>query len=355
MSNPYKNLPDFCYWSKVMSAPAPGLIDPVVKAKIITPEQKVATMGSCFAQHLAKHISKSGLNYYISEPAPENLDPQIALQRNYGVFSARFGNVYTVKQALQLFDRAFGTFVPEDSVWKRGGIFVDAFRPTIEPDGFRDIEALENDRVNHFNCIRDMFVKSDWLVFTLGLTEGWRSRIDGAVYPIAPGVAGGVFDSLKYDFVNFTINEVIEDLTVLITKIRALDCNKKILLTVSPVPLIATYEARHVLVSTTYSKSVLRVAADEIERKFQDVIYFPSYEIITSPATGGRYYLDDLRQVTELGVNHVMRVFGKHFFDKVLDSNRTKNECASALSFSNNPCVVCDEEEIIRALKLSGF
>jgi len=87
----------------------------------------------------------------------------------------------------------------------------------------------------------------------------------------------------------------------------------KILLTVSPVPLVATYEKRHVLVSNTVSKSVLRVAADEVERAFDNVIYFPSYEIITSPANSGKYYQDDLRRVTDIGIDHVMRVFSKHF------------------------------------------
>jgi hypothetical protein len=42
------------------------------------------------------------------------------------------------------------------------------------------------------------------------------------------------------------------------------------------------------------------------------VAYFPSYEIVTSTASRGRYFADDCRDVTEEGVDHVMRVFFRH-------------------------------------------
>ena len=85
------------------------------------------------------------------------------------------------------------------------------------------------------------------------------------------------------------------------------------ILTVSPVPLIATYEKRHVLVSTTYSKSVLRAAAEVATRQFSNCHYFPAYEIITGNYNRGRYFEDDLRSVTAEGVDHVMKLFIKHY------------------------------------------
>jgi hypothetical protein len=45
--------------------------------------------------------------------------------------------------------------------------------------------------------------------------------------------------------------------------------------------------------------------------------YFPSYEVITSPASRGAYYADDLRTVTEAGVEHVMRLFFRHLAEGV--------------------------------------
>ena len=89
------------------------------------------------------------------------------------------------------------------------------------------------------------------------------------------------------------------------------------ILTVSPVPLTATAEDRGVLVSTTLSKSVLRVAAEEISRERDYVAYFPSYEIVTGNYTRGAYFGEDLRSITEAGVAHVMRLFMKHYTSEV--------------------------------------
>jgi hypothetical protein len=57
-----------------------------------------------------------------------------------------------------------------------------------------------------------------------------------------------------------------------------------VILTVSPVPLAATFTGRDVLVANMYSKSVLRAVAEEIRARFDFVDYFPSYEsVMLSP------------------------------------------------------------------------
>jgi hypothetical protein len=352
MANPYQDKDDHCFWSRAMTWPAPGQINPVISGTTIGADARIATMGSCFAQHLARFVKASGLNYYVAEAAPAGMSEAAANASNYGIFSARFGNVYTVRQAVQLFDRAFGAFAPADDVWAKGGRFVDAFRPTIEPEAFSSPDDVRRAARGHLACVREMFERFDWLVFTLGLTEGWRAKADGAVYPVAPGVAGGSFDPSRYEFVNFSAAEVSSDLAALVDRIRKVNPRGRILLTVSPVPLIATYENRHVWVSTTYSKAALRVAADETERRYQHVIYFPSYEVITSPASGGRYYADDLRSVTDLGVKHVMRLFHRHFIEGA--THRT--DVSASLPTANfGGDVICDEEVIETALRASGF
>src|SRR5205823_3059266 len=69
---------------------------------------------------------------------------------------------------------------------------------------------------------------------------------------------------------------------------------------------------RHVLVSTTYSKSVLRVAAQQLTESLDGVHYFPSYEIVTGNFSRGAYFADDLRSILEPGVEHVMSLFFRH-------------------------------------------
>ena len=353
--NPYRGLPDTSFWSRAVSRVQHGQIDPVGNSRVILPSERVATIGSCFAQHLSRQIQASGLDYFVTERSPPGMSPQQSTANNYGTFSARYGNVYTVRQALQLFDMAFGNFSPVETVWEAEAGYVDAFRPRIDqhPKSSRD-EVIDS-RGEHLGFVRQVFEESDWMVFTLGLTEAWRSKLDGSVFPLAPGVAGGSFDPSRHEFVNFTAFEVFSDLDLLYKKMRAVNPRIRMLLTVSPVNLVATYEKRHVLQSTVCSKAALRVAADEMERKYDNVIYFPSYEIITSPSSEGRYYQDDFRDVTKIGISHVMRVFKRHFIDGVEAAGTPHIKPPMVLSPSAMSQVVCDEIAIENTLKESGF
>ncbi|MDO9525276.1 MAG: GSCFA domain-containing protein, partial [Gemmobacter sp.] len=109
------------------------------------------------------------------------------------------------------------------------------------------------------------------------------------------------------------VPETLADLMEALTLLRSHNPDVRILLTVSPVPLNATFEDRHVFVATTLSKAVLRVAADHAARALPDCAYFPSYEIITSPQVRGRYFGPDCRAVLPEGVAHVMKTFFRHF------------------------------------------
>ncbi len=315
MSHPYKNQPDYAYWGRAVAKVEPALVDPVVSAPFtISITDKVATAGSCFAQHIARYLKINGFNYYVQESCHPLVGYEMASKYNYGAFSTRYGNVYTSRQLLQLFNRAFGEFDPVETAWQLDdGAWVDPLRPQIQPGGFRTRQELDLDRGQHLRHVNTMFRELDVFIFTFGLTECWLSEEDGTAYPVCPGVSGGTFDPERYRFVNFGVDEVNRDFERFMDKLRTVNPKARVILTVSPVPLVATAEDRHVLVSTTYSKSVLRVVAEQITRKYADVAYFPSYEIITGGFTRGRYFANDLRSVTEEGVVHVMRLFLKHY------------------------------------------
>lgn len=317
VTNPYQALPEYTRWSKAVAGrPAPE-VDPAAGGFPfkIAAQDRVATGGSCFAQHIARHLADNGFNYFVVEPGHSLLayGPSLAKAYNYGTYSARYGNIYTSRQLLQLFQRAYGTFTPEENVWRdRRGRILDPFRPEIQPDGFASERELELDRAQHLAAVRRMFEELDVFVFTLGLTEYWYCRADGAVLPICPGVGGGTFSDDICAFGNLGVDEVLRDMETFIELLRSVNKTARIVLTVSPVPLAATAETRHVLVSTTYSKSVLRVAAEMLTQRHSHVGYFPSYEVITGNFNRGEYYAANLRDVVEDGVEHVMGLFLRH-------------------------------------------
>ncbi len=314
-SHPYESLPNYTRWSRAVARPAMHEVDPVVGFPFkITAADKVATAGSCFAQHIARHLRKNGFNYFIAEDGHPIGDEALRDRFGYGTYSARYGNIYTSRQLHQLLRRAYGEFVPVVDHWRSPKVkgFIDPFRPTIQADGFATLEELRRDREQHLARVRYMIENLDYFVFTLGLTETWFNREDGAVFPICPGVSGGEYDESKTGFVNLSAYDVVADMKAALGFLFAKNPKAKVILTVSPVPLAATALHRHVLTSTTLSKSVLRVAAEVLSQELPNVAYFPSYEIITGAYTRGSYFAEDLRSVTEAGVEHVMGLFLKH-------------------------------------------
>lgn len=320
---PYHDQPNTAFWSRSVARLPLQQVNPVnTPCFSIRPHTRVATAGSCFAQHISRHLGSIGVDPYVTERG-HPIVAEVAKDFQYGLYTARYGNIYTSRQLVQLFERAYGILRPKTDIWVGEQCFFDPFRPGIL-GGFATELELKLDREKHFAAVREMFQNLDVFVFTLGLTETWAAREDGCVYPSCPGAIAGSFDADKHHFINLSVRDVTHEMARFISYLRGVNKSSKIILTISPVPLVATATPTHVLPATIYSKSVLRVAAHQLSSEFDDVEYFPSYEIITGPQTRGAYFSDDLRTVTAEGVQQVMSLFSAAY---VGDINLTpKNE-----------------------------
>ncbi|HWV52805.1 GSCFA domain-containing protein [Pseudorhodoplanes sp.] len=342
MKNPYNSAPASAFWRTGVADVAPwGLSDLYKKTFPIGPTDRIVTAGSCFAQHIGRHMRKAGFRFKNYEPAPPMFPKKLRGKFNYGVFSARYCNIYTARQLVQLFDRAFDIWSPHEDLWNDSKGWYDAFRPAVEPMPFASREEAIASRQSHFRAVRKVFKESDVFIFTLGLTEAWISKADEAVYPVCPGVHGGAFDSQKYAFKNFDYEETLADMRSFVSKVRDVNPRLKILLTVSPVPLTATASNKHVMVATTYSKSVLRAVAGKLADEDEQIDYFPSYEIISSPAMNGVFFEANKRSVAALGVDYVM----SHFFAEhppLLSAVPTKTNQNAVVAGSDDD-LICEE------------
>jgi hypothetical protein len=351
-SSPYLGIEKAARWRDSVASRSPESINPHFKKGFrILPEHRIASAGSCFAQRISQALRTAGYNYFVTEPGAPILTDAERADLGFGLYSARYGNVYTVAQLLQLFLRAFGRFEPAEPVWRnQQDLFVDPFRSGVQPSGFESEAACLWDRRSHLKAVRRLFEEMDVFIFTLGLTEGWKSAEDGAVFPNCPGSGhGGHYDETRHLFHNFGVNEVVSQLNEFIALLGEVNPACRIILTVSPVPLIATFESRHVLQSTVYSKSVLRVACEEVVRRHEHVTYFASYEIVTATGDSKRYFLDDRRDVSDDAVRHVLSCFAEQFMDAELRVSAA-GTAASPQAPAKGPKPICDEDEILRAM-----
>lgn len=198
-----------------------------------------------------------------------------------------------------------------------------------------------------------MFETADVLMLTLGLTEHWQGA-DGAAFPLAPGVVSPQAEAADYRFVNASCADIVAEGDALLAQLHEVNPKLRMVMTVSPVPLIATYEPRHVLVSTVASKSILRAAIDELCRQHAWVAYFPSYEIIAAHPARGQYFMPDLREVSAEGVARVMTLFRRHYLDASATAPVGDPSPAAVTitaddlrRFADQQAVVCDEDAIV--------
>lgn len=338
MTNPYRSQPDRAYWKRTVGAVHFADLHDLWQPVRLTRQDRIATAGSCFAQHIGRNLALRGAHYLDMEPAPAVFGSENEARRwGFGVFSCRYGNIYTARQLLQLFHEAHGTRTPAERVWQRGDRFFDALRPGIDPVGqasAADVLAL---RERHLGAVRRMFATVDLFVFTLGLTEGWASRDDGTIYPLAPGVVAGDYDPARHVFRNLRYGQILADMREFWQALKAVNPAARMLLTVSPVPLAATAGPEHVLVASTYSKSVLRAVAGDLAADEADIGYFPSYEIISTHPGRGAFFEPDQRNVNPTGVDLVMR----HFFSGTL-----AREFGNPVDQAEESDLICDESRL---------
>lgn len=338
--NPYKIQPERAFWRASVGSRHYADLADLWQPMPLRKSDKIATAGSCFAQHIGNNLAARGAAFMDMEPAPPLFaSTSEARKWGYGVFSCRYGNVYTTRQLIQLFDEAHGNRTPVERVWEKDGRFYDALRASIDPAGQDSAETILALRERHLDAVRRMFAELDVFVFTLGLTEGWENVEDGTMFAVAPGTVAGTYDPSRHVFRNLRHSEIRADLVSFWEKLRSVNPGARILLTVSPVPLAATATQNHVLVATTYSKSVLRAVAGELAEDIEDIHYFPSYEIISSHPARGMFFEPDLRNVNPFGVNYVMT----HFFSGALarefgDTLVTEEQDDLEL--------ICDEEKL---------
>lgn len=332
---PYDDLPTKNFWkTAVAEALCNGeRFDFLTSGAPLGIDSKIASVGSCFAQHIGSWLTANNYNYQ-----------QSALETN-AICSFAFGNIYTPRSLLQWLHLATDPDAPQINagIYSKSGIYFDLLRPLFNEKGFYSENSLVDARRMAVEELRRVVESSDLFIFTLGLTEAWRDT-EGIFYPVCPGVIQGKFDAKEHHFHNFSYDEIRSDLLLLRKTLTKLNKDITLILTVSPVPLTATATDNHVLVASHGSKSILRAAAGSLVNEFDNVLYFPSYEIVLSPLKLDPRFEDNKRTVKISAVEQVMT-----YFEEALTGEKALGVSTQTLALTSNE-VICDEE-MIKAIR----
>lgn len=350
MPHPYKDRDSKFYWKTAVADVGGFGLGALWTPKFkVGKTSKIITSGSCFAQHISRRLVDRGYTWLDAEPGPNLEAPEAKRKFNYGIFSFRTGNIYTANMLLQWLSFAFQRSTPTLEPLIKDGRFYDPYRQQIEPNGFSSIDDLLTSREATLDAIRTAFTEADVFLFTFGLTEAWHDVKTGQEYSACPGVVAGTFDPSHTKLVNHSFGATLRqfrDALRIVNEHRTQ--NIRVITTVSPVPLTATASDKHVLVATTYSKSVLRSVAGQLSNDSPSVDYFPSYEVVTAPISRGMHYEGNARNVTRAGVDAVL----SHFFSGIEAKTRTSAHASydkpadqqnMTYTTASEDDVVCDE------------
>jgi len=238
----------------------------------IKQNDKVFTLGSCFARNIENHMVDYGLDV-----VPIRINSQIpkkfALDQLRNLYSP-ISILNGLKWALspnEMPDPAECLIRTGEDEW---------FDPMLHPPrpGHLD-EVIETNQLVSRNMA--LISQCRIVVITLGLVE---CIFDKKIGKYLNSIKTNMIQSGDYDRYEVHIMDLAEVLNSL-EKIydllaKHLTDDFKIMLSVSPVPLKNTYRDMDVITANMYSKSLLRTAADIFSSNHQNIDYLPIYESV---------------------------------------------------------------------------
>jgi hypothetical protein len=293
----------------------------------------VFAIGSCFAQEVQEKLARLGLNVATrmhdeNTPAHERamfmqgpLNGQAGVDRHF--WPMHFFHRYTPASLAQELKHLAGE-APEIEAGAllyrgQGGEWRDYHYHHAFPLPTKDacVERRAYVRARYGAALRN----ADLVVMTLGLIESWIDNACGLVTNTPPPFAECARHRDGFHFQRPRPDVVLRQVRECVETVRRVAPQARIVVTVSPIPLEATFTGDDVSSATMRGKATLLAMAREVIDEFAEdtardcaVQYFPSYEMATL-SDRGAVWADDQRHVRPEFVAQIMGHFVSTFVD----------------------------------------
>ncbi len=251
----------------------------VPSAPIITPQTQITAFGSCFAANISNWLSKRNFRVLNKDEAAKNA---YVVTCGEGMV-----NSFVIRQQ---FEWAWENKTFEGSLWHGYDAQDYGYDAGIQAETKRIFDA------------------TDVFILTFGLSEVWYDEPTGNVFWRT--IPKDAYDPARHKFRVSTVEENKENLRAIYSLIRKYRPDAKIIYTLSPIPLIATFRHTSCLTANSVSKAVLRVAIDEVvrEKAAEGVLhYWPSYELVADVFQ--LPYKPDRRHMETPVLDYIMTLF----------------------------------------------
>jgi hypothetical protein len=211
-----------------------------------------------------------------------------------------FENIFVIVQQVRW---AFREFTPAAKLW-----FIK---------DKRYFEATEERREK----VRRSFEEGEVFVITLGLSEIWFDRIEEE--PMWRTIPSHLYEPDRHVCRPATVAETLAALYELDRLAERFLAGKRFIVTLSPIPLVATFRDQSPVTANQSSKAILRAALDEflddskIARKSR-YHYFPSYELVLHMFE--HPFLPDNRHIRPEVAGAVLDIFSDLYTDLPIET-----------------------------------
>jgi hypothetical protein len=282
-------------------------VDPKFKLRR---DDKFYAIGSCFARGIESSLT--GHKIIVESAAPEFAELQPANKELSGLGFTNKYNTYSILNELRWALDPDAVFPQESIVQVTKTTWYD---PHTNPSlALADLaETLE--RRAMMQAVTKRIKHCRAVIVTLGLAEVWRDVKADVFVNRTPIPSLFKTQPGRYEFhlTSFAENWAnLEAIYALLTQYGHPDV--RIVVTVSPVPLMNTFSTMDIVVANTWAKSLLRAVAQEWATAHPNVDYFPSYEIVQS-SDRAAVWERDLRHVKGAGAHHIMELFLRNYIE----------------------------------------
>jgi len=288
----------------------PCFIPHIVPKFKLRREDNFYAIGSCFARGIENALSAQ--NVIVESAAPEFARLQPANEETSGLGFTNKYNTYSILNELRW-------ALDPDAEFPRNSIVpltkTQWYDPHTNPTlKFVDLEETLQRRAL-MQTVTKRIKTCRAVIVTLGLAEVWRDvKADVFVNrtPI-PSLFKTDPDRYEFQLSSFAANWAnLEAIHTLLATFGHPDV--RIIVTVSPIPLMNTFSNMDIVVANSWAKALLRAVAQEWAAAHSNVDYFPSYEVVQN-SDRREMWETDLRHVRGAGVQQIMQLFLREYME----------------------------------------
>jgi len=247
----------------------------------ITHQDGITALGSCFSENIGEKMKNVFFDIDVNP---------------FGVLY----NPASIRNSLH--------FLQTDKKFTEKDLFFDGalWHSFAHSSLFSDVSAEKClEKINsQLEKSRLFFTKTRFLFITFGTSWVYEYTENGEIVSNCHKLSGKKF--VRY---SLSVEQIINDYKELIQSLNAQNSGLQIIFSVSPIR--HWKDGAH---ENNLGKARLLLAINSLQNEFENVSYFPAYELLLDELRDYRYYASDMLHPSETAINYIWERFSEKYF-----------------------------------------